>query len=133
MGLGFEVASDDDRITRIGRFIRVWALDELPQFINVVRGDLSLIGPRAARVDQVEEFNERELGRLAVRPGVSGWAAVNGRNLISWKDRIELDLWYIEHRSLALDIKIVFKTFWVLATREGAYGPDGVTRDYNYQ
>jgi len=131
-GLGYEVARNDQRITRVGRLLREWGLDELPQLINVIRGEMSLVGPRAARPDQMERFTERERQRARVKPGITGWALVNGRNLIDWKRRIELDLWYIEHWSFWLDVKILLKTLWVvLVTRQGVYGPAGVTRDYS--
>lgn len=131
MGLGYEVARNDGRITRVGRVLREWGLDELPQLVNVLRGEMSLVGPRAARPEQVELFTPLERQRLKVRPGLTGWALVNGRNLIDWRRRIQLDLWYVEHWSLWLDIRILLKTVWVvLVTREGVYGPGGVTRDY---
>lgn len=133
-GLGFEVAQDDDRITRFGKILRGWGIDELPQLFNVLKGDVSLVGPRAARADQVEMFEEEDLKRMAMKPGITGWAVVNGRNGIDWKKRIELDIWYVDHWSFWLDMKILFKTLWVvLVTREGVYGPEGVTRDYNYK
>ncbi len=131
MGLGYEVARNDGRITRVGRVLREWGLDELPQLVNVLRGEMSLVGPRAARPEQVELFTPLERQRLKVRPGLTGWALVNGRNLIDWRRRIQLDLWYVEHWSLWLDLRILLKTLWVvLVTREGVYGPGGVTRDY---
>ncbi|MCH8826540.1 MAG: sugar transferase [Chloroflexi bacterium] len=132
-GLKFEVASDDDRITRIGKLLRGWGIDELPQLFNVLKGDVSLVGPRAARVDQIEHFTRDEFRRMTMKPGITGWAVVNGRNEIDWKKRIELDIWYVEHWSFWLDVKILLKTLWViLVTRNGVYGPEGVTRDYTY-
>ncbi|MGH2542830.1 MAG: sugar transferase, partial [Ardenticatenaceae bacterium] len=95
IGLGYEVAKDDDRITRSGRILRGWGIDELPQLINVLKGDVSLVGPRAARADQAEMFTEDERQRMKMKPGITGWAVVNGRNEIDWKKRIELDLWYV--------------------------------------
>lgn len=131
MGLSYEVARNDERITRVGRVLREWGLDELPQLVNVLRGEMSLVGPRAARPEQVELFTPLERHRLKMKPGVTGWALVNGRNLIDWRRRIQLDLWYVEHWSLWLDVRILLKTLWVvLVTREGVYGPGGVTRDY---
>lgn len=133
-GLGYEVAKDDDRITKFGKLLRGWGIDELPQLFNVLKGDVSLVGPRAARADQIEMFEEGDLKRMAMKPGITGWAVVNGRNGIDWKKRIELDIWYVEKWSFWLDIKILFKTLWVvLVTRRGVYGPEGVTRDYNYK
>ncbi|MGH3977608.1 MAG: sugar transferase, partial [Pseudonocardiaceae bacterium] len=101
---------DDQRIPRLGAFLRASSLDELPQLWNILRGDMSLIGPRPTLPEQVEHYTRRQRGRLAIRPGLTGWAQVNGRNSISWPERIELDLWYIEHRSASLDMKILLRT-----------------------
>jgi lipopolysaccharide/colanic/teichoic acid biosynthesis glycosyltransferase len=101
---------DDPRITRSGRFLRRTSLDELPQLINVVRGEMSLVGPRADIVEQVENYTDADRRRLAVKPGITGWAQVNGRDAIPWPQRFELDAWYIEHWSLTLDTKIVVRT-----------------------
>ncbi|PKP62045.1 sugar transferase [Candidatus Atribacteria bacterium HGW-Atribacteria-1] len=129
-GLGFEVEKNDSRITCVGKYLR-WGIDELPQLINVFKGDMSLVGPRPALPYQVEKYSEREKRRLKVKPGITGWALINGRNILSWPERIKLDIWYIDHWSLWLDIKILFKTVWVVIfKREGIYGKDGVTRDY---
>jgi lipopolysaccharide/colanic/teichoic acid biosynthesis glycosyltransferase len=130
MGLGYEIAKDDSRITRVGKCLR-WGIDELPQLINVFRGDMSLVGPRPALPHQVKKYSEEEKRRLEVKPGITGWALVNGRNKLSWPERIKLDIWYIDNWSLWLDLKILFKTIWVVIfKREGIYGKDGVTRDY---
>ena len=131
MGLGFELDQHDARITRIGQILRAWSLDELPQLHNVLKGEMCLVGPRPARMDQVARFTPREAGRMLVKPGMTGWAQVNGRNLIGWKERIELDLWYVSHESFLLNLKILIKTVWVaFIARSGRYGPEGVTRDY---
>jgi lipopolysaccharide/colanic/teichoic acid biosynthesis glycosyltransferase len=130
MGLGYEIAKDDSRITRVGKHLR-WGIDELPQLINVFKGEMSMVGPRPALPHQVEKYSKEERRRLEVKPGITGWALVNGRNILSWPERIKLDIWYIDHWSLWLDIKILFKTVWVVIfKREGIYGKDGVTRDY---
>jgi len=130
MGLGYEIAKDDNRITRVGKYLR-WGIDELPQLINVFRGEMSLVGPRPALPHQVEKYSEQERRRLGVRPGITGWALVNGRNILSWPERIKLDIWYIDHWSIWLDLKILLKTIWVVVyKREGIYGKDGITRDY---
>jgi len=130
IGLGYEIAKNDSRITRIGKYLR-WGIDELPQLINVFRGEMSLVGPRPALPHQVEKYSEQERWRLEVKPGITGWALVNGRNILSWSERIKLDIWYIDHWSIWLDLKILFKTIWVVIfTREGIYGKDGFNKGY---
>ncbi len=131
MGLGYTVARDDSRITRIGNFLRNWGLDELPQLINVLRGEMSIVGPRATLKYQVDQYDDFQRKRLVVRPGITGWALINGRNKLSWEERIKLDIWYIENWSLWLDLKIIFKTFIVvLITKEGVYSESGVNYDF---
>jgi len=98
---------DDPRITRIGKILR-WGIDELPQLINVFKGDMSLVGPRPTLQEQVKRYSKEHRRRLEVRPGITGWALVNGRNILSWPERIKLDIWYIDHWSLWLDAKILF-------------------------
>ena len=130
MGLGHEIAKDDSRITWVGKHLR-WGIDELPQLINVFRGEMSLIGPRPTLPEQVSRYSKEHRRRLEMKPGLTGWALVNGRNALSWPEKIKLDIWYIDHWSLWLDVKILFKTVWVVIfKREGIYGKDGVTRDY---
>ena len=130
IGLGYEIEKNDSRITRVGKYLR-WGMDELPQLINVFKGEMSMVGPRPALPHQVEKYSVKERRRLEVKPGITGWALVNGRNILSWPERIKLDIWYINNWSLWLDLKILFKTIWVVIfTREGVYGKDGVTRDY---
>jgi lipopolysaccharide/colanic/teichoic acid biosynthesis glycosyltransferase len=102
---------DDPRITRSGRFLRRTSLDELPQLINVLKGEMSLVGPRPDLVEQVANYSERDRRRLAVRPGITGWSQVQGREEIGWPERFEQDAWYIDHWSLRLDAKIVLATF----------------------
>jgi lipopolysaccharide/colanic/teichoic acid biosynthesis glycosyltransferase len=131
IGLGLEVARNDSRITRVGNLLRIWSIDEFPQLLNILYGQMSLVGPRPARLDQIPRFNEEERGRMAVKPGLTGWAQVNGRNLLTWKERIQLDLWYVSHESFWLNLKILFKTVWVaFIARSGQNGPEGITRDY---
>jgi lipopolysaccharide/colanic/teichoic acid biosynthesis glycosyltransferase len=110
VGAGLAVNESDPRITRVGAVLRRASLDELPNLVNVVRGEMSLIGPRPTLPIQVEQYTERQRGRLAIRPGITGWAQVNGRATLPWSERIELDLYYIEHRSLPLDLTILRRT-----------------------
>lgn len=117
---------DAARETGLGRTLRAASLDELPQLWNVLRGDMSLIGPRPTLPEQVVHYSPRQRGRLAVRPGLTGWAQVHGRNALSWPERIELDLWYIEHRSLSIDLKIIGLTVARLIRPTGVVGEGGV-------
>jgi lipopolysaccharide/colanic/teichoic acid biosynthesis glycosyltransferase len=114
MGAGLSVDRGDSRITRAGRLLRRLSLDELPQLWNVVRGEMSVIGPRPTLRYQVEQYDERQRHRLDVRPGITGWAQVNGRASLPWADRIELDVWYVEHRSPLVDLKILARTPFAL-------------------
>ena len=120
-GAGLAIGEGDDRITRFGKFLRRYSLDELPNLWNVLRGEMSIVGPRPTLASQVEQYTERLRGRLAVKPGITGWAQVNGRASLPWSERIELDLWYVEHRSLALDLKILARTVKMVAGGEGIY------------
>jgi lipopolysaccharide/colanic/teichoic acid biosynthesis glycosyltransferase len=131
IGLRYKIKKDDERITRIGKYLR-WGIDELPQLINVFKGEMSIVGPRPALPHQVERYSMQERRRLEVKPGITGWALVNGRNKLSWPERIKLDIWYIDNWSLWLDLKILFNTVWVVIfTREGVYGKDGINWDYS--
>jgi len=123
-GAGFAVDAGDSRITRVGRMLRRTSVDELPQLWNVLRGEMSLIGPRPTLRYQVETYTERQRRRLDVRPGLTGWAQVNGRATLPWAERIELDVWYVEHRSPLVDLKILLKTPLALfgGTYRGARG-----------
>ena len=107
----FGVVEDDPRVTKPGRFLRRTGLDELPQLWNVVKGEMSLVGPRPDLVEQAENYTEHDRRRLAVEPGITGWSQVNGREAIGWPERIEQDIWYIDHWSLWLDVKILVRTF----------------------
>ena len=128
MGAGLSVDRGDSRITRAGRLLRRLSLDELPQLWNVVRGEMSVIGPRPTLRYQVEQYDERQRHRLDVRPGITGWAQVNGRAELPWAERIELDVWYVEHRSPLVDLKILLRT--PLALVSGTYkGESGGWRD----
>ena len=118
-GAGFAVDRGDSRITRVGRLVRRTSIDELPQLWNVVRGDMSVIGPRPTLRYQVERYDDRQRRRLDVRPGLTGWAQVHGRASLPWAERIELDVWYVEHRSALVDLKILART--PLALLGGTY------------
>ena len=129
-GAGYAVDAGDNRITRVGRILRRTSIDELPQLWNIVRGEMSLIGPRPTLRYQVETYNERQRKRLDVRPGLTGWAQVHGRATLPWADRIELDVWYVEHRSPRVDVKIMLRT--PLALFGGTYrGETGGWRSDN--
>jgi lipopolysaccharide/colanic/teichoic acid biosynthesis glycosyltransferase len=118
-GAGFAVDRGDPRITRVGRFLRRTSIDELPQLWNVLRGDMSVIGPRPTLRYQVERYDERQRRRLEVKPGLTGWAQVNGRAALPWPERIELDVWYVDHRSPRVDLQILVRT--PLALFRGTY------------
>jgi lipopolysaccharide/colanic/teichoic acid biosynthesis glycosyltransferase len=118
--------TDIERDTPLGRRLRAASLDELPQLVNVLRGDMSLIGPRPTLPEQVVHYDQRQHGRLAIRPGITGWAQVHGRNSISWPERIELDLWYIAHRSLLVDLKVLWLTVMNVVHPRGIHGVDGI-------
>ncbi|MFA9270088.1 MAG: sugar transferase [Baekduiaceae bacterium] len=121
MGAGLAVDEGDTRITRIGAFLRRTSIDELPNLVNVLRGEMAIIGPRPTVPVQVEQYTDRQRGRLAIRPGITGWAQVNGRATLPWDERIELDLWYIEHRSLRLDVQILWRTVRMVFGGEDLY------------
>jgi lipopolysaccharide/colanic/teichoic acid biosynthesis glycosyltransferase len=116
LGAGHAVDEGDPRITRAGRLLRRLSVDELPQLWNVVRGDMSLVGPRPTLAYQVERYTDRQRRRLEVKPGITGWAQVNGRASLPWSERIELDVWYVEHRSVWLDLRILARTPFALFT-----------------
>ena len=127
---GKKISRDDSRITRAGKCLR-WGIDELPQLINIFKGEMSLVGPRPTLLEQVVRYSKEHRRRLEMKPGLTGWALINGRNKLTWPERIKLDIWYIDHWSLWLDVKILFKTIWVVIfKREGIYGEDGVNRGY---
>ena len=121
IGAGMAIDAGDTRITRVGGFLRRTSLDEIPNLINVLRGDMAIIGPRPTIPVQVAQYTERQRGRLAAKPGLTGWAQVNGRAALPWPERIELDLWYIEHRSWRLDLQILFRTARMVLGGHGLY------------
>ena len=120
-GTGLAIAAGDPRITRLGTLLRRYSLDELPNLWNVLRGEMSIVGPRPTLKAQVDEYTERQRGRLAVKPGITGWAQINGRASLPWPERIEMDLWYVEHRSVALDLRILARTLGQVASGHGLY------------
>jgi lipopolysaccharide/colanic/teichoic acid biosynthesis glycosyltransferase len=121
MGAGLAISEGDTRITRVGRLLRRTSLDEVPNLINVLRGDMAIVGPRPTVPVQVDRYTARQRGRLAVKPGITGWAQVNGRTELPWDERIELDLWYIEHRSWRLDLRILLLTVRMVFGGHGLY------------
>lgn len=127
VGIGTALAAADPRITRPGRLLRRWSLDELPNLVNVLRGEMAVVGPRPTIRAQVDLYTDRQRRRLGVKPGLTGWAQVSGRAGIGWEERIELDLWYIENRSLTLDLRILLRTVGRLLSGRGlAAGPEGL-------
>lgn len=124
VGVGTAVVADDPRVTSAGRVLRRFALDELPNLVNVLRGEMAIVGPRATLPAQVELYTERQRRRLELRPGITGWSQTHGRTGIPWEERIEQDVWYVEHRSLGLDLKILALTPLVLVRGAGFTAPD---------
>jgi lipopolysaccharide/colanic/teichoic acid biosynthesis glycosyltransferase len=121
MGAGLAINEGDSRITRLGAVLRRTSMDELPNLVNVLRGEMSIVGPRPTVQVQVDRYTERQRGRLDVLPGLTGWAQVQGRASLPWSERIELDLWYVEHASLALDLKILWRTVRMVLGGHGLY------------
>jgi lipopolysaccharide/colanic/teichoic acid biosynthesis glycosyltransferase len=121
IGAGLAIDANDPRITRVGAFLRRTSLDELPNLLNVLRGEMSVIGPRPTLPAQVEQYTPRQRGRLQIKPGITGWAQVNGRASLPWDERIELDLYYIDHRSLSLDMRILWRTVAMVLGGSGLY------------
>lgn len=122
--------SDNERVTRFGSFLRSFSLDELPELINILKGDMSLVGPRALLVQYLGLYNDEQIRRHEVLPGLTGWAQINGRNSITWNEKFKLDVWYVDNWSLWLDIKIFFLTFWKVIKREGINQSESVTMEY---
>jgi lipopolysaccharide/colanic/teichoic acid biosynthesis glycosyltransferase len=119
VGVGTVVTRDDPRVTRVGRLLRRTSLDELPNLVNVLRGEMAIVGPRPTIPAQVAGYTPRQRRRHEVRPGITGWAQVQGRAGIPWEERIELDIWYVDHRSLLLDLRILARTAWLTLTGQG--------------
>jgi len=121
LGAGLAVDAGDARITRVGALLRRTSIDELPNLVNVLRGEMAIVGPRPTVPAQVAQYTDRERGRLAIAPGITGWAQVNGRASLPWAQRIELDLWYIEHRSWRLDLQILWRSVRMVFGGDGLY------------
>lgn len=128
-GLGGEVAEHDDRLTRVGRVLRAWTLDEIPQLWNVLRGEMSIVGPRPWIPSQADRCPGWARRRFDMKPGLAGWAWIHGRNLVPWRDRVRMDVWYVDNWSLRLDAYILAKAFVLLFQRRGVYGPEGIATD----
>ena len=120
---------DEVRLGSLGRFLRSSSLDELPELLNVLRGEMSLVGPRPLLVQYLERYSPEQARRHDVLPGITGWAQVNGRNALAWEDKFEFDVWYVDHWSLALDLKILALTLWKVLTREGINQPGHATAE----
>jgi lipopolysaccharide/colanic/teichoic acid biosynthesis glycosyltransferase len=119
--------SDGERLTRFGRWLRATSIDELPELWNVVRGEMSLVGPRPLLVEYLGRYSAEQARRHEVRPGLTGWAQVNGRNATTWEERLKLDVWYVDHRSLSLDLRIVLRTALLVLRRDGINAPGSAT------
>ena len=122
--------SDNERLTKFGSFLRSFSLDELPELINIIKGEMSLVGPRALLVQYLECYDREQIRRHEVLPGLTGWAQINGRNSITWNEKFKLDVWYVDNWSFWLDIKILFLTFWKVIRREGINQSETVTMEY---
>lgn len=124
-----QLRPDADRLTKFGRFLRSTSLDELPELFNVLKGDMSLVGPRPLLMQYLARYTPEQARRHAVRPGITGWAQVNGRNALTWEQKFELDVWYVDHVSFLLDVKIIILTVWKTLKREGISQPGRATME----
>lgn len=122
--------NDEERLTNTGSLLRKYSLDELPQLINVIKGDLSLVGPRPLLMQYLQLFNSRQMKRHIIKPGITGWAQVNGRNELSWQEKFDMDVWYVENRSFWLDIKILYMTIRNMFKHKNVNGKDGNMVEY---
>ena len=121
---------DFERVTKLGSFLRTASLDELPELINVIKGEMSLVGPRPLLTQYLSVYNEEQIRRHEVLPGVTGWAQINGRNSLTWNEKFNLDIWYVDNRSFLLDLKILFLTVYKVLKRDGINQGEGVTMEY---
>jgi sugar transferase EpsL len=124
-----QLLPDEERLTSLGRFLRATSLDEIPELINVLRGEMSLVGPRPLLMQYLERYSPEQARRHEVLPGITGWAQINGRNALSWEDKFRLDVWYVDHQSFALDVKILLQTLWKVLRREGISQPGQATAE----
>jgi lipopolysaccharide/colanic/teichoic acid biosynthesis glycosyltransferase len=124
-----QLLPDSERLTRFGKFLRATSLDELPEFINVLRGEMSLVGPRPLLMQYLDRYTPEQARRHEVLPGITGWAQINGRNALTWEDKFRLDVWYIDHWSIGLDIRILLLTVWKAIKREGINQPGQATAE----
>jgi sugar transferase EpsL len=124
-----ELLTDAQRLTDLGRFLRTTSLDELPELFNVVRGDMSIVGPRPLLMQYLDRYTQQQNRRHEVKPGITGWAQVNGRNALTWEEKFRLDVWYVDHQSLRLDLKIIAITAWKVLKREGIKQPGQATAE----
>ncbi|NRA73966.1 MAG: sugar transferase [Rickettsiales bacterium] len=125
-----QLLSDSKRLTKFGKFLRKYSLDELPELFNVMKGDMSLVGPRPLLMEYLPLYSKQQARRHEVKPGVTGWAQVNGRNSISWQEKLKLDVWYVNNQSFKLDLKIIFITFFKVIKGAGVNTNDGTTMPY---
>ncbi len=114
-----ELLADGERLTSLGKFLRRWSLDELPQLWNVLRGDMSLVGPRPLLMEYLDLYTPEQARRHDIKPGITGWAQINGRNAITWEEKFDLDVWYVDHHGMMLDFRILFLTLWKTLSRDG--------------
>ncbi len=121
---------DEERLTRVGKYLRASSLDELPEFFTVLRGKMSLVGPRPLLAEYLGRYSTEQARRHDVLPGITGWAQIHGRNVLTWEDKFLLDVWYVDHWSIGLDIKILFQTFWKVIKREGICQPGFATAEF---
>jgi len=124
-----QLLPDAQRLTPLGRFLRRWSLDELPEFVNVIKGDMSLVGPRPLLMRYLDRYTPEQMRRHEVKPGITGWAQVNGRNALTWEEKFALDVWYVDNWSLWLDFKILGLTLWKIVKREGINQPGHATAE----
>lgn len=120
---------DSERLTSFGKFLRSTSMDELPELINVLKGEMSLVGPRPLLMHYLELYTPEQMRRHEMRPGLTGWAQINGRNMLTWEDKFSLDIWYVDHQSLSVDLKIILLTFWKIFKREGVRQPGQATAE----